>query len=267
MKIHTNGVSLNVRVQGDGETSLVFLHYWGGSSRTWHYVTHALADRFQTVALDQRGWGDSDAGDGNFLVATLADDVEGAIDALALERYVLVGHSMGGKVAQLLASRRPKGLAGVVLVAPGSPGPSVFPLEQRTMMTHAYETRESVAATVTEVLTGKALSTSDFEQVIEDSLRGAPEAKVAWPMATMMEDIRSEVANIGVPVLVVGGESDKVDSVELLSSHVLPFLRGATLTVLPQTGHLSPLESPDELALLIARFACGVRSSERRNAC
>lgn len=261
MKIQTNGVSLNVRVQGTGELSLVFLHYWGGSSRTWRHVTDALTDRFQTVAIDQRGWGDSDAGNGDFLVATLADDVQGVIDVLALERYVLVGHSMGGKVAQLLASRRPMGLEGVVLVAPGSPGPSVFPLEQRTMMTHAYETRESVVATATEVLTGKALSTSDFEQVIEDSLRGAPEAKVAWPMATMMEDIRNEVAHISVPVLIVGGESDKVDSVELLSSHVLPYIPHAELAVISRTGHLSPLESPDELASLIARFAGGVAVS------
>ncbi|MDF3982192.1 alpha/beta hydrolase [Luteibacter sp. PPL201] len=259
MKIQSNGVSLNVRVKGDGELTLVFLHYWGGSSRTWHHVTGILAGRFQTVAVDQRGWGESAAGSGDFSVETLADDVQGIIDTLALKRYLIVGHSMGGKIAQLLASRRPVGLAGVVLVAPGSPGPSIFPLEQRKMMAHAYDTRESITATVAQVLAGKTLSDADLAQVVEDSLRGAPEAKVAWPMATMMEDIRSSVAHISVPVLVVAGEWDKVDPVELLSSHVLPHLPGANQTVLPRTGHLSPLESPVELSALIDRFAhhCG----------
>lgn len=260
MKIQTNSVSLNVRVQGKGELSLVFLHYWGGSSRTWHRVTGALADRFQTVAIDQRGWGESEAGSGDYSVATLADDAEAVVAALGLQRYVLVGHSMGGKVAQLLASRRPAGLAGLVLVAPGSPGPSVFPLEQRTMMTRAYDTRESVAATVQQVLAGKALSAEDFDQVIEDSLRGAVDAKRAWPMETMMEDIRSDTGRINVPVLVVGGEADQVDPVSLLASHVLPHVPGASMAVLPDTGHLSPLESPDELASLIAEFASALHA-------
>jgi pimeloyl-ACP methyl ester carboxylesterase len=254
MKIQSNGVKIYVREAGQGETALVFLHYWGGSSRTWHNVTDALSDQFRTIATDLRGWGESDAGDGSYDVSTLANDTQGVIDALDLKRYVLVGHSMGGKVAQLIASRRPEGLVGVVLVAPGAPSPSSFPLEKREQMSHAYDSRESIVWSVENVLTAKALSEHDLQQVVEDSLRGAPAAKTAWPMKTMMEDITGAVAHIRVPVLIVAGELDKVDLVDVLKSEVLARIPGATMQTLPGTGHLLPLESPAPLAEAIVEF-------------
>ncbi len=105
MKIQSNGISIHVEEQGSGDLALVFLHYWGGSSRTWKYLTEALSEFYRTIAIDHRGWGDSDAPEHGYALADLADDAAGVISALGLGSYVLVGHSMGGKVAQLLASR------------------------------------------------------------------------------------------------------------------------------------------------------------------
>ncbi len=123
MNIASNGIRLHVARQGTGSTTLVFLHYWGGSSRTWrHVISHLDAD-FETVAIDQRGWGQSDRPSSGYALADLANDAQGVIDALRLDRYILVGHSMGGKVSQLLASRRAPGLVGLVLVAPSPPSP------------------------------------------------------------------------------------------------------------------------------------------------
>lgn len=112
MNIETNGTRIHVTERGSGDMALVFLHYYGGSSRTWDGVADELADRYRIVATDHRGWGDSDAPASGYGIVDLAADAEGVIDALGLRRYVLVGHSMGGKVAQLIASRRPKGLQG-----------------------------------------------------------------------------------------------------------------------------------------------------------
>ena len=255
MRIERGGASLNASVSGSGTTTLVFLHYWGGSSRTWNHVRRLLPDCFQTVATDHRGWGESTADNENYGLSALADDAMAIVDAMGLDRYVLVGHSMGGKVAQLIASRRPRGLAGLALVAPASPGPSAFPLDQRMTMAHAYDSRESVIATVEHVLAGKRLSPDDLELVVQDSLRGTPGAKIAWPMTTMMEDIGPAISSIDVPVLVVGGELDKVDPVTGLREEVVARIPGAALEVLAGTGHLSPLESPRELANILARFA------------
>jgi pimeloyl-ACP methyl ester carboxylesterase len=256
MKIVSNGISIHVETQGAGDPSLVFLHYYGGSSRTWKYVTSQLAPNFRTVTIDHRGWGGSDAPAEGYRLADLAADAEGVIAALHLQRYVLIGHSMGGKVAQLMASRQPAGLAGLGLVAPSPPSPMVMPAQAREKMAGAYASREAVEAAIDNMLTAKPLRAEDREQVIEDSLRGAPQAKIAWPRATSLEDIAAQVGDINVPSLVIAGALDRVDPPIRLRAELLPRVPHAVMHVLPDTGHLSMLESPDEVAGLIADF-CG----------
>ncbi|WP_232316664.1 alpha/beta fold hydrolase [Candidatus Burkholderia verschuerenii] len=157
LDIETNGTRIHVAQRGSGALALVFLHYYGGSSRTWDEVAKALPDRYRLVATDHRGWGDSDAPAHGYRIADLANDAEGVIDALDLKRYVLVGHSMGGKVAQLIASRRPTGLEGLVLVAPSPPSPMLLSDEERATLTGAYRSRESVEFVIDHVLTAKPL--------------------------------------------------------------------------------------------------------------
>lgn len=258
MDIYSNGIRLHVEDRGVGAPALVFLHYWGGSSRTWRHVIDALAPGYRTVAIDQRGWGRSDAPDDGYALDDLVADASGVIEALGLDRYVLVGHSMGGKVAQLLASRQPKGLAGTVLVAPSPPSPLGLPLEVREGMVGAYASRESVTATVEQVLAGRPLAPDDLASVIADSMRGAAAAKAAWPLAASQEDITQAVAGIAVPTLVISGELDRVDPPSVLESELLPRIPQARLHVLPGVGHLSPLEAPTEVARLIRAFAIAV---------
>jgi pimeloyl-ACP methyl ester carboxylesterase len=253
MKIASNGIRIHVEEQGSGDFALVFLHYYGGSSRTWDKVIAALPKSYRTFAMDHRGWGESDAPASGYGLADLADDAQGVIEALELNRFVLIGHSMGGKVAQLMASRRPNGLAGLVLVAPSPPQPMATTPEAREAMAGVYATRESIGAAIDQVLTAKILSPKDREQVIEDSLRGAPQARSA-----SLEDITRDVAAIDVPTVVIAGELDRVDSVDLLKAELLSRVPHAALHVLPGTGHLSPLESPQELGGLIGAFAAQV---------
>jgi pimeloyl-ACP methyl ester carboxylesterase len=260
MKIASNGIQIHVTEQGSGDLPVVFLHYWGGSSRTWDGVIAALPRPYRTIATDHRGWGKSDAPASGYGLADLADDVQGVIEALNLERFALVGHSMGGKVAQLLASRRPKGLVGLVLVAPSPPQPLAMPPEARELMAAAYSTRETVIMALEQMLTAKALKPKDLEQVIADSLRGAPQAKAAWPRSTSLEDITREVTAIKVPTIVIAGELDRVDTIDLLKAELLSRIPHAVLHVLPGTGHLSPLESPQEVARLIGDFVDEVQS-------
>jgi pimeloyl-ACP methyl ester carboxylesterase len=101
--INTSGAAIQIAETGDGNPALDFLHYWGGSSRTWQDVIDRLGGRPRCVALDQRGWGGSVAIDGRYDLGVMADDAETVARALSLSRYVLVGHWMGGKVAQIVA--------------------------------------------------------------------------------------------------------------------------------------------------------------------
>lgn len=254
MMIKANGLELHVEQRGAGGPALVFLHYWGGSSRTWQHVVDALSPDYRTVAIDQRGWGKSAAPEAGYALSDLADDVLAVVDALELESYILVGHSMGGKAAQLAASRCPRGLVGLVLVAPAPPTPLALPLDARQGMVHAYDSRESIVATVQQVLAPGGLSDGDLDTVIADSLTGAKPAKVAWPLATSQEDITAVVPKIDVPVIVISGEHDRVDPPEVLRRELLPRISQASLVVLPGKGHLSPLEAPADLTNIIKAF-------------
>jgi len=262
MKIHTNGIDLNVDVSGSGATALLYLHYWGGSARTWRPVIAALGDApgdvrsggWRHVAVDLRGWGDSARPEAGFDLADMARDVAGAIDALALERYVIVGHSMGGKLAQYLAAQRPAGLLGLVLVAPSPPLPLPLDDAQRDALTHAYDDADAIGAALDHVLSASPLSAALRSQVIEDSLRGAAAAKRAWPFGAMAEDIGEWARDIGVPVTVISGELDRVDPPAALLTHLLPCIPHAVLETVPGRGHLLPLEAPGAVAQAIRRF-------------
>lgn len=254
MYVKTRGARIYVSESGNGEPALLFLHYYGGSSRTWAGVIRDLDSQYRSITMDHRGWGESDAPEQGYALGDLANDVRDVVEALGLEHYVVVGHSMSGKVAQLLASAQPAGLQGLILVSPSPPSPMSFSLEQRSEMAKIYDSRESISWALDNVLTAKNLAPALYEQVIVDSLRGAPQAKAAWPLGGMIEDITTDVLSINVPVLVIVGESDQVDPPATLQSELLPRIKGAKMQLLPNTGHLSPLEDPAAVATAIHQF-------------
>jgi len=119
------------------------------------------------VAYDHRGWGRSGAPAAGYAVADLASDAMALISALGIEDYVLVGHSMGGKVAQALAAAHPKGQRGLVLVAPAPASPKVLSGEVRAQMLSAYRTRDTVLATLDNMLSHVPLEDDLREQIVQ----------------------------------------------------------------------------------------------------
>jgi pimeloyl-ACP methyl ester carboxylesterase len=255
MYLKINGLNLHIEDRGNTDgVPLVFLHSWAGSIRSWRYVIEKLPSRLRPIAIDHRGWGKSESPSSGFGLADLASDVKEVVKALELSRYVLIGHSMSGKVAQLIASERPEKLAGLILVAPAAPGPMHRPLDVREGMVKAMNSDAAIQQAIDNMLTAKRLSPELNAQIIEDGMRGSPEAKRAWPLATSQEDITEQAGRIEVPTLVISGELDKVDPAAELRSELLPYIPHAEMKIIPGTGHLSPLESPIEVAELIKYF-------------
>jgi pimeloyl-ACP methyl ester carboxylesterase len=255
--VRVQGGLLPVWTQADGPTALVFLHYWGGSRRTFAPVIANLSSRCTVVVYDQRGWGAARDLPGPYGIDQLADDVIDVVSELGIGRFVLVGHSMGGKVAQLAASRNPEGLAGVVLVAPAPPG-STVDADTVQKRSHAYDSRESISDVLQRVLTYRPLAAGLREQVITDSLASNPDALLAWPLHGMNQNITDAAGLIKVPVHVLAGRHDLVEPPASLEADLLPVIPGARMTVLDGTGHLSPLEVPDQIANEIDRFVANV---------
>jgi pimeloyl-ACP methyl ester carboxylesterase len=254
------GGSLDVRAGGRTGPALVFVHYWGGSAGTWNEVIGHLPPGQATVRFDQRGWGASRALPGPYHLGRLTDDLARVVETSVAGPFVLVGHSMGGKVSQLLAARRPAGLAGLLLVAPAPPQPpATVTKEYRKGLSQAYDSPEAVRHALDQVLTATPLPETVRDTAIRDSLSADAEARHEWPLRGIAEDITRAARDIEVPVTVLAGENDVVEPPRVLRDHLVPYIPHATLTTVPGVGHLLPAEAPGAVAAALEAFLTAVQ--------
>jgi pimeloyl-ACP methyl ester carboxylesterase len=245
--IQTRGAKIAYTERGRGAINCLFLHYWGGSSSTWKEVMAELDADARCVAVDQRGWGRSRSLNGRHDLEVMADDVEDVVAALGLTPYVLVGHSMGGKVAQIVAARGRSSPAGLVLVAPAPPQAMPVSNEQRQAMLASYQSRAGVEQALS-ILAGRPLDSAQRERVIADTLAGTPAAKREWTQHGMIATVDLGLRNFAGPVRIVVGELDRVERPEALRAAFAEVLPQAIIETIPEMGHLSPLEKPDAIA-------------------
>ncbi|MEV0197585.1 alpha/beta hydrolase [Nonomuraea sp. NPDC050691] len=122
-----NGIKLSFREEGDpGSPALVLLHGRTADHNDWNGITQHFAARHHVIAPDLRGHGASEY-PGSYAVPDMADDVAALLRHLGIGRAVVVGHSLGGVVACLLAVRHPGLVGRLVLEDPPQP----YPLEGR----------------------------------------------------------------------------------------------------------------------------------------
>ncbi|GIH69578.1 alpha/beta fold hydrolase [Sphaerimonospora thailandensis] len=122
-RVVVNGIRLAYRVYGRADAPpLVLLHALGEDSTDWNGVIDAFAAHRRVYALDLRGHGRSDW-PGEYGLELMRDDVLGFLDTLSLARVDVIGHSMGGMVAYLLAEEHPGRVGRLALEDIGAPMP------------------------------------------------------------------------------------------------------------------------------------------------
>lgn len=124
-RVAVGDVLLHVAEAGAGPP-LVLLHGWPQHWWCWRRLIPRLAETFRVLAPDLRGWGWSDAPDGDYAKATFASDVLDLLDSEGLHRFSIMGHDWGGYTAFLLALDSPERVERIVAldVAPPWPGPA-----------------------------------------------------------------------------------------------------------------------------------------------
>lgn len=254
MQLKINGTILNVFESGarnyNKRPTLVFLHYFGGSSGSWTEVIEKLENDFHSVAPDMRGFGASASAAENFAVKDYADDAAALISVLKIENFILVGHSMGGKIALALAARKPKGLQSLILLAPSPPTPEPIKEFERERLLNSHGNRWAATETVHKAAGGK-LPDAVFARAIDDNLKTSEAAWKAWLNRGSREDISAQIKKINVPVLIAAGEKDENMTAELLEREIAQRICQARLKVIEKAHHLLPLEMPDAIADLI----------------
>ena len=247
---HTNnGLQFSYSDTGQGRKTLIFLHYFGGSSRTWQPVITLLSPEFRCVALDLRGWGDSETPPNgeDCRVEGMAADVSALVTKLGLSEYALVGHSMGGKAAQFIAAGTPPGLTQLLLVAPSPLSPEPMTDEGRAAMRAAWGDADASRQTL-QTIARLPLASETVDRIVADNLRASRTAWEAWADIGSREDLSAMASKITVPTAVLSGTGDAVLSPAVLTREVVSRIPGATLTTVPDAGHLLPLEAPHAVA-------------------
>lgn len=245
--------SLSSSQPASARLTFVCLHCWAGSGGEWQTVAELLAPEYAVLAPDLGGFGAAPAPPGGYTVEAYAKQIADFIEAQQLTRYVMVGHSMGGKIALALAARQPAGLVGVALLSP-SPAPEPMTEEDRHSSLHAFGKPAGAEKTMRHI-TARPLPAEVQQRIITDNLRSTKAAWDAWLLHGNRENIAAQLCDLRVPCTLLAGDQDAVMSPSVHGLETLLLLpEGTPLEIISGAGHLLPYEAPSEVATLLRAF-------------
>ncbi len=238
---------------GKGNTTLVFLHYFGGAGNTWQEVISYLQNEFHCIAIDLLGFGKSPAPNKQISVESSANAVTDFLQNMNLSNYILIGHSMGGKIALNVAAKQPDNLQSLVLIAPSPPTPEPMKKGEREDMDNAFGKKEAVEKLVRSA-TAHPLPEEVSNKEVSNNLETSETGWHSWPRLGSQEDISGNMKDIQVPVAIICGESDKKFPKDFLQKEFSNYFSSFTVDEIPNAGHLLPVEAPEEVANAIRRI-------------
>jgi N-formylmaleamate deformylase len=255
----TNGVGIHYVRTGGDRPPLVALHGLTGSGACWVPLAHALEDECDLVTPDARGHGRSSAPPDGYRYRDHAGDVAGLIESLGLASPILLGHSMGGMTAALVAARAGVTVRGVVLADP------TFLSPERRREVHESDVVEQ----------HRRFLRSDRDELLSQARarhpRRAPELVALMTDARLQTRIQAFdvleppspdycelVSAIRVPILLVIGDRGIVfleTAQELRSLN-----RRLRYEQIPDAGHGLPYDQPDRFAVAVRSFVRALAS-------
>ncbi len=250
--------------------AVVFLHGIGGDGTSWLPELEALSGRYRAIAWDMPGYGASPALT-QMTFPALADALKALLDTLAVDRAHLVGHSIGGMVAQEFAATRPERVASLVLYAtspafgkPDGDWQRNF-LKARLAPLDAGRRMAELAPSIVAGLIGEtpdpdgvARAGAAMARVSENAYRAALQCLVTF-------DKRDALPELAVPVLVLAGALDD-NAPPRMMERMAKQIPGARLQIIVGAGHLAHFEKPAAFRAAIAEFFDGVAARRQREA-
>ncbi len=263
-KVKINDIELYYETRGAG-VPLVLISGLGYSLWQWHLMAPYLEDHFQVITFDNRGVGQTDKPAGPYTASMLAADTVGLLDVLGLARAAILGHSMGGFIAQAIALEYPQRVSHLILASTHFGGPRHVPVTAEAMA--VLSDRQSDP--LTRLRNGIVISTAPgFAERHPDLIQrwldwrtanrldaDGYQAQMGIGMALVEEGAAFErkLPAVSAPTLILFGAHDKVvppANAELLANQI----PGSQIHILPDAGHFFPLETPEEAAQVVIQF-------------
>jgi pimeloyl-ACP methyl ester carboxylesterase len=263
---------LAIREQGDGDEPLVLVHGAGTSSAIWRRAMGLLVEGRRVVAPDVPGYGGSPPAGRGFALEEVTERLaDGLEEAGVPAPYDLVGHSMGGGIAILLAAHHPERVRRLVLVAPA--GLAALPRALAALLGRVAEPYAIARRTLASPLAGSALVRRlALAGVAYDGARVPPEharavlassagaTRIGPGLASAAAaDLQHALARVDAPLGLVWGEHDPV--IPRRRIEVIRRVRPeAALRIVPDTAHAPMLERPEEFCAALEQVLSELES-------
>lgn len=258
----TPSIAYDLRGEGD---AIIFIHGIGGGRKSWAAQVEALAHGFRTVALDLRGYGDSDVDPGEWQFADFATDVVSVLDELKIHRAHLVGLSMGGLVTQAVYALHPDRVASMTLAACR---PASAPVEDGSSFASSrleHMGRPDPTASLADAMVSR-LCGPDAASATREAIRSS---MLALRLDNYIKVVRLrtalkpflELENVAVPTLVLGGRLDPLAPVAQMTA-IAEAIPGSELNIIDDSGHFLNLEQPQEFSALVREFVAKVQQRD-----
>lgn len=259
--IEVDGIRVRYARKGAAEgTPVLFIHGYGGDLDNWLFNIDAVGEKNPVIALDLPGHGQSDIKLPGASIAALARFIARFMDAIAVERAHLVGHSMGAAIATQLSLDAPKRVASLTLI--GSAG---FGADINSGYTDGFAQASSrrELKPILELLFADPSLVS--RQLVDDVLKykrldGVGELLSELGSALFGQGKQSEQPGLKLgnstadrPVLVIWGRDDQIIS----ANHASSAPSGATVEIFDGAGHMAQMERANDVNRLIIRHVGG----------
>ena len=248
-----SGLRLHYASQGpETGPAIVFLHGYSDSWFSWSRVLPLLRPELRVVAPDMRGHGDSERPAAGYDVADFAGDVIGLLDALAIDRAVVVGHSFGSFVARKVLERAPDRVSRLVLTGAGPSGRNPVLLELLAAVNQLTDPVDErfVRSFQTDMI--NVPLPADFLETVIAISRRMPSR--VWQSAMQgLVDCEIRLGRPQLRTLVVGGRLDVVFSASEQATVARQFPNGE-LHLIDGVGHTLHWEQPDTFVSALTRF-------------
>lgn len=244
--------------RGEGDRTLVFLHGLGGDKTSWRPQIETFSRDFRAVAWDMPGYGDSPPL-AEMTFPALAGSLRVLMDHLDTGRAHLVGHSIGGMVAQEFIAAHPDHVASLVLSGTSPAfGPRDGPWQQQFLTRRLNPLKDGkapadFAADVVAELVGDDPQPEGVEAAVSCMRRVKPDTYRAALSCLVTFDGRDKLAAIAAPTLLLAGEKDTNAPPETMA-RMGEKIPGAQYRCLPGAGHLANLERPDAFNAALREF-------------
>jgi pimeloyl-ACP methyl ester carboxylesterase len=257
-RIDVHGTTIAFERAGHGNP-VVLVHGNFASRRWWTDLLQAPPDDLALYAPDLPGFGASGPLTGELTIDAYADALDGFLAALGLERPVVVGHSLGGSVAQAQAVRGFKARAvtrpsALLLVSSGEPGGLQTPEAHYPLLESLRGNREGLRASLQPMTPTR--TPPNFEDLLDDALAMAPRAYSGNARALAAMDLTGRTATVRCPVGVLRGALDPLITEEMARATAAAYA-GAQLVTWDGVGHSPQIEDPERFATLLDAFVGG----------